>query len=198
MLVSYASVVTVRWSFHFIPLPSLIDFWCCIRFKTSLRTLFASLQTSEEVSETFCMNAITLLRHVELPQNFDKSYTGLIFTKRPRKKKRKKSTTTATATAATTPPNAMTAHTNSGTPSLPPSITKVFSWAEHRQAFSRCWLTFLQLKLPRTIYKEVLSMTHNKILPHLSNPLLLHDFLRDAYNVGMLLPDFLSFNSNHG
>ncbi|KAJ8324893.1 Maturation and nuclear export of 40S ribosomal subunits interacting protein [Batrachochytrium dendrobatidis] len=50
------------------------------------------------------------------------------------------------------------------------------------RAFSNCWLAFMRHSLPREIYKSCLESLHQKIIPYLSKPVLLMDFLVDAYN----------------
>ena len=54
----------------------------------------------------------------------------------------------------------------------------------HRRGFSECWLKLLKLPLNEEMYKKVLLILHKRILPHLSEPKLLMDFLTDSYNVG--------------
>ncbi|CAB1318624.1 unnamed protein product [Coregonus sp. 'balchen'] len=55
---------------------------------------------------------------------------------------------------------------------------------EHKRAFERLWLGFLKYKLPSSMYKKVLVILHDSILPHISNPTLMIDFLTAAYDVG--------------
>ncbi|XP_076614381.1 nucleolar complex protein 4 homolog [Chaetodon auriga] len=55
---------------------------------------------------------------------------------------------------------------------------------EHRRAFERMWLGFLKYKLPSNMYKKVLVILHDSILPHMSKPTLMIDFLTAAYEVG--------------
>ncbi|XP_060917560.1 nucleolar complex protein 4 homolog [Labrus mixtus] len=55
---------------------------------------------------------------------------------------------------------------------------------EHKRAFERMWLGFLKYKLPNSIYKKVLVILHDSILPHMSKPTLMIDFLTAAYEVG--------------
>lgn len=40
------------------------------------------------------------------------------------------------------------------------------------------------LQLPMSMYKKVLVILHDSILPHMSDPKLMIDFLTAAYNVG--------------
>ncbi|GAA6097477.1 nucleolar complex protein 4 homolog [Tachysurus ichikawai] len=55
---------------------------------------------------------------------------------------------------------------------------------EHKRAFELMWLTFLKYKLPLSMYKKVLVILHDSILPHMGDPTLMIDFLTAAYNVG--------------
>lgn len=45
------------------------------------------------------------------------------------------------------------------------------------------WLGFLKHKLPLSLYKKVLVIMHDSILPHLAQPSLMIDFLTRAYDV---------------
>jgi hypothetical protein len=56
--------------------------------------------------------------------------------------------------------------------------------AEHRKAFSQCWLTLLTFPMPGEHYKHILTVIHKAIIPHMSRPALLIDFLVDSYNQG--------------
>ncbi|XP_036385719.1 nucleolar complex protein 4 homolog [Megalops cyprinoides] len=55
---------------------------------------------------------------------------------------------------------------------------------EHKRVFERMWLCFLKYKLPSNMYKKVLVILHESILPHMSKPTLMIDFLTAAYDVG--------------
>ncbi|XP_075999468.1 nucleolar complex protein 4 homolog [Genypterus blacodes] len=55
---------------------------------------------------------------------------------------------------------------------------------EHKRVFERMWLGFLKYKLPSNMYKRVLVILHDSILPHMSKPTLMIDFLTAAYEVG--------------
>ncbi|XP_006640308.2 nucleolar complex protein 4 homolog [Lepisosteus oculatus] len=55
---------------------------------------------------------------------------------------------------------------------------------DHRRVFERMWLGFLKYKLPSGMYKKVLVILHDSILPHMSKPALMIDFLTAAYDVG--------------
>ncbi|XP_039077224.1 nucleolar complex protein 4 homolog isoform X3 [Hyaena hyaena] len=61
---------------------------------------------------------------------------------------------------------------------------KVTHLKEHRKAFQLMWLGFLKHKLPLGLYKKVLVIMHDSILPHLAQPSLMIDFLTRAYDVG--------------
>ncbi|XP_063000488.1 nucleolar complex protein 4 homolog [Elgaria multicarinata webbii] len=61
---------------------------------------------------------------------------------------------------------------------------KVSKLKEHRRAFERMWLGFLKYKLPGSLYKKVLVILHDSILPHMNEPTLMIDFLTVAYDVG--------------
>ncbi|MCL7030767.1 hypothetical protein MKW94_013521 [Papaver nudicaule] len=50
--------------------------------------------------------------------------------------------------------------------------------------FTQAWLSFLRLKLPLDVYKEVLVALHDKVVPFLSNPIMLCDFLTRSYAIG--------------
>lgn len=54
-----------------------------------------------------------------------------------------------------------------------------------KKRFSSAWIEFLKFKLSPALYKKVLVNLHSKILPNLTNPLLLTDFLTDSYNIGL-------------
>ncbi|KPP68464.1 nucleolar complex protein 4-like [Scleropages formosus] len=55
---------------------------------------------------------------------------------------------------------------------------------EHKRTFERMWLAFLKHKLPSGLYKKVLVVLHDAILPHMSQPTLMIDFLTAAYDIG--------------
>uniref|UniRef100_H3BGV2 Nucleolar complex associated 4 homolog n=1 Tax=Latimeria chalumnae TaxID=7897 RepID=H3BGV2_LATCH len=60
---------------------------------------------------------------------------------------------------------------------------KVTKLKEHKRAFERMWLGFLKHKLPTSLYKKVLVILHDSILPHMSKPTLMIDFLTAAYEI---------------
>ncbi|XP_004690703.1 PREDICTED: nucleolar complex protein 4 homolog, partial [Condylura cristata] len=61
---------------------------------------------------------------------------------------------------------------------------KVVHLREHKRAFQQMWLSFLQHKLPLSLYKKVLVILHDTILPHLAQPSIMIDFLTRAYDLG--------------
>ncbi|XP_031433237.1 nucleolar complex protein 4 homolog [Clupea harengus] len=61
---------------------------------------------------------------------------------------------------------------------------KAAKFKEHRRVFERTWLMFLKYKLPGSMYKKVLVIIHDSILPHMSEPTLMIDFLTAAYEIG--------------
>ncbi|KFP16794.1 Nucleolar complex protein 4, partial [Egretta garzetta] len=59
-----------------------------------------------------------------------------------------------------------------------------FCFKAHKQAFERMWLVFLKHKLPTGLYKKVLVILHDSILPYMNEPTLMIDFLTVAYGIG--------------
>ncbi|KFV63344.1 Nucleolar complex protein 4, partial [Dryobates pubescens] len=59
-----------------------------------------------------------------------------------------------------------------------------FSLKAHKQAFQKMWLSFLKHKLPTGLYKKVLVILHDSILPYMNEPTLMIDFLTVAYGIG--------------
>lgn len=55
---------------------------------------------------------------------------------------------------------------------------------EHKKTLERVWMGFLKHKLSVSLYKKVLLILHESILPHMTNPALMIDFLTVAYDVG--------------
>ncbi|KAJ9076646.1 Maturation and nuclear export of 40S ribosomal subunits interacting protein [Entomophthora muscae] len=54
----------------------------------------------------------------------------------------------------------------------------------HRREFQEAWLSFFRLKLSNTILKRVLLALHQRVLPHMLNPVALLDFLVHCYDQG--------------
>ena len=61
---------------------------------------------------------------------------------------------------------------------------KVLDLKQHRKVFSTVWIAFLALPLTSEIHKKVLLNLHSDVLPHMTDPKLLMDFLTDSYNTG--------------
>ncbi|XP_077317869.1 nucleolar complex protein 4 homolog [Lithobates pipiens] len=55
---------------------------------------------------------------------------------------------------------------------------------EHKRVFEKVWMNFLRDKLAVSLYKKVLLILHESILPHMSKPTLMIDFLTAAYDIG--------------
>lgn len=56
-----------------------------------------------------------------------------------------------------------------------------------RTLFSEAWLKTLRLDLSPMSYKRVLHVMHKRIIPYMTEPTLLIDFLTDSYNQGTSL-----------
>ncbi|KAK6143323.1 hypothetical protein DH2020_023671 [Rehmannia glutinosa] len=69
--------------------------------------------------------------------------------------------------------------------------------------FSKAWISFLRLPLPLDVYKEVLVKLHQAVIPYLSNPIMLCDFLTRSYDIGgvvsvMALSSLYILMTQHG
>ncbi|KAJ9538093.1 hypothetical protein OSB04_030826 [Centaurea solstitialis] len=69
--------------------------------------------------------------------------------------------------------------------------------------FSKAWMAFLGLPLPIDVYKEVLVTLHQSVIPYLSNPIMLCDFLTKSYDIGgvisvMALSSLFILMTEHG
>jgi U3 small nucleolar RNA-associated protein 19 len=69
--------------------------------------------------------------------------------------------------------------------------------------FTKAWISFLRLPLPIDVYKEVLASIHLTVIPHLSNPTMLCDFLTKSYDIGgvvsvMALSSLFILMTQHG
>lgn len=60
----------------------------------------------------------------------------------------------------------------------------VLELKQHKRVFSTAWLAFLALPLTSEVHKKVLLNLHSNVLPHMTDPKLLMDFLTDSYNTG--------------
>ncbi|GLT87225.1 hypothetical protein SLE2022_053200 [Rubroshorea leprosula] len=69
--------------------------------------------------------------------------------------------------------------------------------------FTKAWMAFLRLPLPVDVYKEVLVTLHQAVIPYLSNPIVLCDFLTRSYDIGgvvsvMALSSLFVLMTQHG
>ncbi|KAF8020835.1 hypothetical protein BT93_G1304 [Corymbia citriodora subsp. variegata] len=69
--------------------------------------------------------------------------------------------------------------------------------------FTKAWISFLRLPLPLVVYKEVLVSLPQAVIPHLSNPIVLCDFLMRSYDIGgvvsvMALSSLFILMTQHG
>ncbi|MCD7462410.1 hypothetical protein HAX54_048496 [Datura stramonium] len=69
--------------------------------------------------------------------------------------------------------------------------------------FTKAWISFLRLRLAVDVYKEVLVNLHQVVIPYLSNPLMLCDFLTRSYDIGgvvsvMALSSLFVLMTQHG
>ncbi|XVE66494.1 hypothetical protein DITRI_Ditri08aG0083900 [Diplodiscus trichospermus] len=80
----------------------------------------------------------------------------------------------------------------------PASISK-----KMKLKFTKAWISFLRLPIPIVVYKEVLATLHQAVIPHLSNPIILCDFLTRSYDIGgvisvMALSSLFILMTQHG
>ncbi|KAK8568372.1 hypothetical protein V6N13_106296 [Hibiscus sabdariffa] len=69
--------------------------------------------------------------------------------------------------------------------------------------FTKAWISFLRLPIPINVYKEVLATLHQAVIPYLSNPIILCDFLTRSYDIGgvvsvMALSSLFILMTQHG
>ncbi|OAY52225.1 protein NUCLEOLAR COMPLEX ASSOCIATED 4 [Manihot esculenta] len=69
--------------------------------------------------------------------------------------------------------------------------------------FTKAWISFLRLPLPVDVYKEVLISLHQAVIPYISNPVMLCDFLTRSYDIGgvvsvMALSSLFILMTQHG
>ncbi|BGP55181.1 hypothetical protein JCM8202_006348 [Rhodotorula sphaerocarpa] len=64
------------------------------------------------------------------------------------------------------------------------NVPKLLSLVAHRRAFQDCWLALLALPIREEDSKRVLIMLHRQVLPHLTEPRRLMDWLVDCAEVG--------------
>ncbi|XP_025089241.1 nucleolar complex protein 4 homolog B-like [Pomacea canaliculata] len=61
---------------------------------------------------------------------------------------------------------------------------KVSSLKEHKKLLTAVWMKFLKSELSPGLYRRVLTKLDEKVIPHLSSPLVLSDFLTESYKIG--------------
>ncbi|XP_071496905.1 nucleolar complex protein 4 homolog [Diadema antillarum] len=66
----------------------------------------------------------------------------------------------------------------------PEDHVKITSVKEHQRVFTNTWIAFLRLPLPTSVYKQILVNIHENVMPHMTSPLLLTDFLTASYDIG--------------
>ncbi|KAK8777415.1 nucleolar complex protein 4 homolog B [Amblyomma americanum] len=64
------------------------------------------------------------------------------------------------------------------------SMRYVIDREQEVKRLSTVWITFLRQKLPFRLYRELLIMLPEKVVPYLHNPLLVTDFFIESYNRG--------------
>lgn len=64
----------------------------------------------------------------------------------------------------------------------------------HRKLFNDCFVNFLKNQLSPKLYKKLLIKLPEKLIPKMTNPLMLADFLTQSYNSGGLI-SVLALNS---
>ncbi|KAK8698743.1 hypothetical protein V6N13_114851 [Hibiscus sabdariffa] len=69
--------------------------------------------------------------------------------------------------------------------------------------FTKAWISFLRLPIPIDVYKEALATLHQAVIPYLSNPIILCDFLTRSYDIGgvvsvMALSSLFILMTQHG
>ncbi|KAF4359685.1 hypothetical protein G4B88_000496, partial [Cannabis sativa] len=82
-------------------------------------------------------------------------------------------------------------------------LTASNSAKKMKPKFTKAWLSFLRLPLPLDVYKEVLASLHTAVIPYLSNPVILCDFLTTSYDIGgvisvMALSSLFILMTQHG
>lgn len=139
------------------------------RFKTSSKT--------SQSAAPVVRNAFTLLLHVRLPSrqdqlnpqdlfvpiednSFEKLSSGVAGPARKRKRNAAKEKCAA---------------------SVQHSVEKL---STHKRAHEGCWLSLLRSDMPKDVFKQALLKLPSRAMPHMEHPVLLCDFLTDAYNAG--------------
>lgn len=61
---------------------------------------------------------------------------------------------------------------------------QILNQTSFKKAFSDCWLGFLGLKMNQATYISILEILHQTLIPKMTSPVALMDFLVDAYDSG--------------
>ncbi|XP_033747229.1 LOW QUALITY PROTEIN: nucleolar complex protein 4 homolog B-like [Pecten maximus] len=61
---------------------------------------------------------------------------------------------------------------------------KMSSLREQKRLFTTSWVTFLAFQLPTNLYRRSLIILHDKVMPYMTSPVMLCDFLTESYNIG--------------
>lgn len=64
------------------------------------------------------------------------------------------------------------------------SVNYVINREQEVKRLSAVWITFLRQKLPVKLYRELLILLPDKVVPYMHNPLLVTDFFIESYNRG--------------
>ena len=72
--------------------------------------------------------------------------------------------------------------------------SKIIQQDAHRKLYNDCFVNFLKNQLTVKLYKKLLIKLPEKIIPKMTNPLMLADFLTNSYNTGGLI-SVLALNS---
>nr|CAG4651775.1 EOG090X04ZD [Triops cancriformis] len=59
-----------------------------------------------------------------------------------------------------------------------------FSYTQSKKYYSSVWRQVLTYRLTPALYRKVLILLPDKVMPHLEKPLLLTDFFTESYNIG--------------
>lgn len=72
--------------------------------------------------------------------------------------------------------------------------SKITQQEVHRKLFNDCFVNYLKNQLSAKLYKKLLIKLPEKLIPKMTNPLMLADFLTHSYNSGGLI-SVLALNS---
>ena len=63
-------------------------------------------------------------------------------------------------------------------------LENIFLVESHKKLFGECWLRLLRMPLSGETFKKILLLLDEKVIPHMSKPQTLIDFLKNAYELG--------------